>query len=94
MMDHCIAQFKKKHNGMDLKSDMKAMSRVRRACETAKRTLSTQNTAKIEIESIHQGIDFSLTISRAKFEELCIDLFKKTLAPVKQVGRLPNPNSA
>jgi len=85
LMDHCIAQFKKKHSGMDLSGDKKAMARIRRACETAKRTLSTQTSAQIEIESIHQGIDFSLSISRAKFEELCIDLFSKTLEPVKQV---------
>ena len=70
---------------MDVSGDKKAMARIRRACEVAKRTLSTQTSAQIEIESLHQGIDFSLSISRAKFEELCIDLFKNTLAPVKQV---------
>merc|ERR1711871_1456788 len=85
LMDHCISQFKKKHNGMDVSKDKKAMARIRRACEVAKRTLSTQTSAQIEVESLHQGIDFSLSISRAKFEELCIDLFKNTLAPVKQV---------
>lgn len=84
MMDHCISTFKKKH-GVDVSSDNKAIARIRRQCEMAKRTLSTQMSAQIEIESLHQGIDFSMPFSRAKFEELNMDLFKKTLAPVKQV---------
>jgi molecular chaperone DnaK (HSP70) len=83
-MDYCIAQFKKKHS-LDMSKDKKAIARIRRACENAKRTLSQQATAQIEIESLHQGIDFSLTFSRAKFEELNMDLFKKTMLPVKQV---------
>lgn len=85
MMDHCIAQFKRKNNGADISKDSKAISRLRRQCEIAKRTLSTQKTAQIDIESFHQGIDFHLTFSRAKFEELNMDLLKKTIAPVKQV---------
>eukprot|EP01038_Epipyxis_sp_PR26KG_P009233 gene9233-12447_t len=84
MMDYCISQFKKKHN-QDPSNDIKAIARIRRACESAKRTLSTQKSAQIEIESLYQGIDFSLTFTRAKFEELNLDLFKKTIAPVKQV---------
>jgi len=84
MMDYCIAQFKKKH-GVDLTGNMKAISRIRRQCENAKRTLSTQTTATIEVEAIHNGLDFSLPFSRAKFEELNMDLFRKTLLPVKQV---------
>lgn len=84
MMDHCIASFKKKH-GLDLSGDPKAIARIRRQCETAKRTLSTQKSAQIEIEAIHQGIDFSMPFTRAKFEELNMELFKKTLGPVKQV---------
>ncbi|CAE7682292.1 hsps-1, partial [Symbiodinium microadriaticum] len=84
LLDYCIQQFKKKHK-FDLSHDAKAIARLRRQCETAKRTLSSQSTAKIDVEAIHQGIDFTLTISRAKFEELNADLFKKTLAPVQQV---------
>lgn len=84
MMDHCIATFKKKH-GLDISKDKKAIARIRRQCETAKRTLSSQTSAQIEIESLHQGIDFSMPFSRAKFEELNMDLFKKTMVPVKQV---------
>jgi len=84
MMDYCISQFKKKHS-LDLTKDNKAIARLRRQCEAAKRTLSTQKSAQIEIESIYQGIDFSMPFSRAKFEELNLDLFKKTIDPVKQV---------
>lgn len=84
MMDYCIAQFKKKH-GFDISADKKAIARIRRQCELAKRALSQQSTAQIEIEALHQGIDFSLTFTRAKFEELNMDLFKKTMLPVKQV---------
>merc|ERR1712038_1506577 len=54
-------------------------------CENAKRTLSTQNSATVDCEALYDGIDFSSTISRAKFEELNMDLFKKTLVPVTQV---------
>ena len=53
LMDFCISQFKKKHAGMDLSSDKKAISRIRRACETAKRTLSTQTSAQIEVKNPH-----------------------------------------
>jgi heat shock protein 1/8 len=84
MMDYCLAQFKKKHS-LDLSKDKKAIARMRKSCETAKRTLSSQTSAQIEIESLHQGIDFSMTFSRAKFEELNMDLFKKTMAHVRQV---------
>lgn len=84
IMDHCIANFKKKHS-MDLTTDKKAISRLRRQCETAKRTLSIQKSTTIEIESLHQGIDFSLPLTRAKFEEMNNDLFKKMMGPVAQV---------
>ena len=62
-----------------------AIARLRKQCESAKRTLSIQNSAQIEVESLFQGHDLSLTITRAKFEELNMDLFKRTIAPVKQV---------
>mmetsp|Transcript_7795 Transcript_7795/g.5845 ORF Transcript_7795/g.5845 Transcript_7795/m.5845 type:complete len:761 (-) Transcript_7795:97-2379(-) len=84
LMDYCIQQFQKQHQ-VSLAQDKKAMARLRRQCETAKRTLSTQTAATIEIDTLYQGHDFSLTISRAKFEELCLDLFKKTISPVQQV---------
>ena len=74
-----------KENGVDITKDAKTMGKLKREVEKAKRTLSAQKTAKIEIESFHQGKDFSETLTRAKFEELNNDLFKKTLKPVEQV---------
>jgi molecular chaperone DnaK (HSP70) len=58
---------------------------LRKECELAKRTLSTQTSATIDCEVLSNGVDFSTTISRAKFEELNVDLFKKTMTPVTQV---------
>eukprot|EP00549_Striatella_unipunctata_P025550 CAMPEP_0118723104 /NCGR_PEP_ID=MMETSP0800-20121206/31804_1 /TAXON_ID=210618 ORGANISM="Striatella unipunctata, Strain CCMP2910" /NCGR_SAMPLE_ID=MMETSP0800 /ASSEMBLY_ACC=CAM_ASM_000638 /LENGTH=672 /DNA_ID=CAMNT_0006631465 /DNA_START=18 /DNA_END=2033 /DNA_ORIENTATION=+ len=84
LMEYCISQFKRQ-NGVDLSDDKRALQRLRKQCENAKRTLSTQNSATIDCEALSGGIDFSTTISRAKFEELNIDLFKKTLVPVTQV---------
>jgi len=83
-----ISYFAKKYNkenGVDVTKDPKTMGKLKREVEKAKRTLSSQKTAKIEIESFHAGKDFSETLTRAKFEELNNDLFKKTLKPVEQV---------
>jgi endoplasmic reticulum chaperone BiP len=77
-------QFNKKH-GVDVTSDKKAMGKLKREAEKAKRTLSSQMSTRIEIESFFQGKDMSETLTRAKFEELNMDLFKKTLKPVEQV---------
>ena len=77
-------QFKRK-SGIDISEDKRAMQRLRKQCETVKRTLSTQTSATIDCEALAKGEDFSTTISRAKFEELNLDLFKKTLTPVTQV---------
>ncbi|KAJ1452639.1 heat shock protein 70 family [Pelagophyceae sp. CCMP2097] len=85
LMDHCCKEFKKKHRGMDLAGDKKALQKIRKACEMAKRALSSTTQTTIEIDALHQGVDFSLPVSRAKFEELNSDLFKRTLAPVAQV---------
>lgn len=85
LMDYCIAQFKRK-DGVEIgKKDKRALQRLRKQCEAAKRTLSTQTSATIDCEALSEGIDFSCTISRAKFEELNLDLFKKTMVPVTQV---------
>lgn len=84
LMDYCIRQFKRQSD-VDITSDKRAVQRLRKQCEMAKRTLSTQTTATIDCEALSGGIDFSTTISRAKFEELNVDLFKKTLTPVTQV---------
>lgn len=83
-----IQYFAKKYNkekSVDITKDAKTMGKLKREVEKAKRTLSSQKTAKIEIESFHAGEDFSETLTRAKFEELNNDLFKKTLKPVEQV---------
>ena len=84
-MEYCMQQFKRQNGGMDMSSDKRAVQRLRKQCEMAKRTLSTQTSATIECDALFGGVDFSTTISRAKFEELNNDLFKKTMAPVTQV---------
>lgn len=84
LMDYFIAQFKRK-NGKDISKEKRSIQRLRKQCENAKRTLSTQTSATVDCEALYDGIDFSSTISRAKFEELNMDLFKKTLVPVTQV---------
>jgi len=82
--EHFSKIFKKKH-GKDLKSDARAFQKLRSEVEKAKRDLSSVHQVKVTIEGIMDGIDFSETITRARFEELCSDLFKKTLKPVSQV---------
>lgn len=85
LMSYCIQQFKRMNDGKDPSTDKRAVQRLRTQCELAKRTLSTQTTTTIDCDALYQGIDFTTTISRAKFEELNLDLFKKTMAPVAQV---------
>ena len=80
-----LAKKYNKANDVDITKDSKTMSKLKREVEKAKRTLSSQKTTKIEIESFFKGNDFSETLTRAKFEELNSDLFKKTLKPVDQV---------
>jgi len=84
LMDYCIQQFKRK-SGIDISKDKRALTRLRKQCENAKRTLSSQTSAMVDCEALANGEDFSTTISRAKFEELNLDLFKKTMVPVAQV---------
>jgi heat shock protein 5 len=81
---HLLGVFKKK-TGTDASKDKRSVGKLKREVERAKRTLSSQTEAKIEIESFFDGQDFSETLTRAKFEELNNDLFKKTLGPVKSV---------
>ncbi|KAI9829160.1 MAG: ATPase with role in protein import into the ER [Thelocarpon impressellum] len=84
VINHFAKQYNKKNN-VDVTKDLKSMGKLKREVEKAKRTLSSQMSTKIEIESFHDGNDFSETLTRAKFEELNMDLFKKTLKPVDQV---------
>ncbi|KAI9250960.1 heat shock 70 kDa protein [Phascolomyces articulosus] len=85
VMDHFIKLWKKKNNGEDITKDLKTMGKLKREVEKAKRALSSQMSVRIEVESFHKGKDFSETLTRAKFEELNNDLFRKTLKPVEQV---------
>ena len=62
------------------------MRRLRTACERAKRTLSSTAQTTIELDSLFEGVDFATSITRARFEELCMDLFRKCLDPVEKVG--------
>ncbi|KAF9387778.1 ATPase with role in protein import into the ER [Podila verticillata] len=84
VINHFIKQYNKK-NDVDITKDLRALGKLKREVEKAKRTLSSQTSTRIEIDSFFDGNDFSETLSRAKFEELNMDLFKKTLKPVEQV---------
>jgi heat shock protein 5 len=84
VMQYFMKLFKKKHK-KDLKTDKRAIQKLRREVERVKRTLSSQHQGRLEIEALFDGIDLSETLTRARFEDLCIDLFKKTLGPVGKV---------
>ncbi|PKK63610.1 heat shock protein 70 [Rhizophagus irregularis] len=84
VIDHFVKLYKKK-NKIDVTQDLKAMGKLKREVEKVKRTLSSQMSTRVEIESFYDGKDFSETLTRAKFEELNNDLFRKTLKPVEQV---------
>ncbi|XP_026422578.1 heat shock 70 kDa protein 18-like isoform X2 [Papaver somniferum] len=83
MMNHCIQEFKKIHK-RDISGDPKALRRLRTACERAKRVLTNTVHTTIGIDSLHKGIDFLTVITRARFEELNMDLFEKCLETVKK----------
>mmetsp|Transcript_26343 Transcript_26343/g.105442 ORF Transcript_26343/g.105442 Transcript_26343/m.105442 type:complete len:582 (+) Transcript_26343:617-2362(+) len=87
LMDYCIGQFKRQHpkEGLALSSDKRALQRLRKQCEACKRALSSAQSARVDVEAIRNGLDLSVMVTRAKFEELNADLFKRTLAPVDQV---------
>jgi len=84
LVEFCIQEIKKK-NKVDISNEKRARRRLHTACERAKRTLSSATTASIEIDSLYQGIDFMMTLTRARFEDLTGDVLKKTLDPVIQV---------
>merc|ERR1712018_233628 len=83
LVNHFIQEFKRKHR-KDLSNNKRAVRRLRTACERAKRTLSSSTQAAIEIDSLFEGVDFYTSITRARFEELCSDLFRGTLDPVEK----------
>ena len=84
MVEYFMAEFKKK-NKKDMSENKRAVRRLRTACESAKRTLSSSTIANIEIDGLFEGIDFASTMTRAKFENLCEAVFSRTMIPVEQV---------
>ncbi|CAL9699899.1 unnamed protein product [Knipowitschia caucasica] len=86
MVNHFVEEFKRKHK-KDISQNKRALRRLCTACERAKRTLSSSSQASIEIDSLFEGQDFYTSITRARFEELCSDLFRGTLEPVEKALR-------
>ena len=86
LVNHFMEEFKRKHK-LDISQNQRAVRRLRTACERAKRTLSTTASATIEVDALFDGIDFNSTLTRARFEELCSDLFRGCIDPVEKVLR-------
>ena len=84
LVHHFMQEFKRKHK-KDLSENKRAIRRLRTACENLKKTLSASTQATLEVDSLFEGIDFTSAITRARFEELCGDLFRKTFEPVEHV---------
>jgi L1 cell adhesion molecule like protein len=84
LVEYCMTDFKRKHK-VDMSQNKRAVRRLQTACENAKKTLSNSTVASMEIDALYEGIDYNTTISRAKFEDLCSDLFRQTFAPVEKV---------
>ena len=84
LMQHFMVEFKRK-NKLDMSGNKRSLRRLKTACEKAKRTLSSSTTASVEIDSLFEGVDFFTSITRAKFESLCMPLFQKCIQPVSKV---------
>ena len=84
LVNHFKGEFKRKNN-LDISENKKSIRRLKTACERAKRTLSSSSSASIELDSLYEGIDFFTSITRAKFETLCMNLFQKCIDPVQKV---------
>ena len=84
LVKHFVQEFKRKHKH-DITENPRSLRRLRTACERAKRTLSASTQTSIEIDSLYEGIDFFSSLTRARFEELCMDLFRNTMEPVEKV---------
>ena len=82
LVEFCIVAFKKQ-SGIDIKTNARAMRRLRTQCEKAKRILSSAHQSEIYCETLAEGEDFNITVSRAKFEELCMPAFRKCMPPVE-----------
>jgi len=85
LVQHFVSEFSRKNPGTDITSDARAMRRLRSACERAKRSLSASVMASVELDSLHAGIDFFTSVSRAKFEEMNMDLFFRCIDLVETV---------
>ena len=86
LVEYFVQEFKRKY-GKDISGNARSLRRLRTACECAKRTLSNSSEASIEIDALFDGIDFYSKITRARFEELCGDLFRATMEPVEKALR-------
>lgn len=86
LVEYFATEFRRKHK-KDLTQNPRSLKRLKTQCERLKRTLSSTATATIELDSLYEGMDFTSTITRARFEELCNDFFVKTMAPVEKVMR-------
>ena len=86
LVNHFAQEFLRKHK-KDISQSPRALKRVKAACERVKKILSSSTTANLELESLYEGIDFFTSITRSKFEDLCMDIFRKTMDPVDQVLR-------
>jgi len=87
LVDFCMQDFKRKNRGKDIAGNQRAIRRLRTQCERAKRTLSSSTQATIEIDSLFEGIDYSCSLSRARFEELNMDYFRNSMGPVEKCLR-------
>jgi len=87
IVDFCLQDFKRKNRGKDMAGNNRAIRRLRTQCERAKRTLSSSTQATIEIDSLFEGIDYSCSLSRARFEELNMDYFRNSMGPVEKCLR-------
>lgn len=83
MVKYCVDDFKKKHK-LDCSKSKRALNRLKKQCEIAKKTLSSSTEASIQIDSLFEGIDYELRITRARFELLCNDIFKRIFNPIEK----------
>eukprot|EP00727_Mastigamoeba_balamuthi_P004777 m51a1_g14298 putative heat shock protein hss1 (670) ;mRNA; r:434417-436426 len=87
LVEHFAGVFARRNPGKDLRASPRALRRLRTACERAKRTLSSATEGTVEVDQIYEGLDLYEPITRAKFEELCADLFRATIEPLDRVLR-------
>ena len=84
LVEYCAGEFRRK-TSIDIKKNAKALRRVRASCEKAKRALSAATQATVDIDALMEGEDLNVVITRSKFEDLCMDLFKKCMPPLENV---------